>query len=122
MELAGKLERSGGETLYASSKQALVRWVRRRAAAAEWAGAGIPLNAIAPGVIRTPMTAEYLSTPEAAAELARIVPMPLGGFADPQVCAYLLAWLTDPENTHLCGQVVFVDGGSDAVLRGDSTW
>ncbi|WP_285102120.1 hypothetical protein [Promicromonospora sp. MEB111] len=24
--------------------------------------------------------------------------------------------------THLCGQVVFIDGGSDAVIRGDSTW
>jgi hypothetical protein len=26
------------------------------------------------------------------------------------------------ENTHLCGQVIFIDGGSDAVIRGDSTW
>ena len=30
--------------------------------------------------------------------------------------------MTGEENTHLCGQVVFVDGGSDAVLRGASTW
>jgi hypothetical protein len=26
------------------------------------------------------------------------------------------------ENTHLCGQVVVVDGGSDVVIRRDSTW
>jgi len=26
------------------------------------------------------------------------------------------------ENTHLCGQVIFIDGGSDVVIRGDSTW
>jgi hypothetical protein len=30
-------------------------------------------------------------------------------------------WLS-VENTHLCGQVVVVDGGSDLVIRGDSTW
>jgi len=36
--------------------------------------------------------------------------------------AHLLAWLGSEENTHLCGQVVFVDGGSDAVIRGDSIW
>jgi len=38
------------------------------------------------------------------------------------VIAYLLAWLVSEENTHLCGQVIFIDGGSDVVIRGDSTW
>ena len=33
-----------------------------------------------------------------------------------------LAWLGGLENTHLCGQVIYVDGGSDAVIRGDSVW
>jgi hypothetical protein len=42
--------------------------------------------------------------------------------AEAIVPARLLAWLVSEENTHLCGQVVFVDGGSDAVIRGDSTW
>jgi hypothetical protein len=35
---------------------------------------------------------------------------------------YLLAWLTSEENAHLCGQVVFIDGGSDVIIRGESTW
>jgi len=48
--------------------------------------------------------------------------MPLNGIAEPIVVAHLLAWLGSDENTHLCGQVVFVDGGGDAVIRGDSTW
>jgi hypothetical protein len=30
-------------------------------------------------------------------------------------------WLS-VENTHQCGQVVCVDGGSDVVIHGDSTW
>ena len=48
--------------------------------------------------------------------------MPLHGYMQAEVPARLLAWLVSEENTHLCGQLVFVDGGSDAVIRGDSTW
>jgi hypothetical protein len=44
------------------------------------------------------------------------------GIAGPVVVARLLAWLASEENTHLCGQVVFVDCGAEALLRGDSTW
>jgi hypothetical protein len=51
-----------------------------------------------------------------------MVPMPLNGIFQPRDVGYLLAWLTSEENAHLCGQVVFIDGGSDAVIRGDSTW
>ncbi len=122
LELAAKLEVSDGERIYSSTKRALVRWIRRNAATAEWAGAGIPLNAVAPGVIRTPMVADLISTPESVAAISEMVPMPLNGFAEPEVCARVLAFLTDVGNTHLCGQVIFVDGGSDVVIRGDSTW
>ena len=68
------------------------------------------------------MTADLIATEEARAELLRMVPMPLNGIAEPIVVARLLAWLVSEENSHLCGQVVFVDGGSDVVIRGDSTW
>jgi len=111
-----------GELLYASSKVALSRWMRRVAPTAEWAGAGIPLNGIGPGIVETPMTADLLATDEQRAALADMVPMPLHGYMQAEVPARLLAWLVSEENTHLCGQLVFVDGGSDAVIRGDSTW
>jgi NAD(P)-dependent dehydrogenase (short-subunit alcohol dehydrogenase family) len=68
------------------------------------------------------MVADMIATPESAAAIAELVPMPLNGFADPEVCAKLLAFLTSEDNTHLCGQVIFVDGGSDVVIRGDSVW
>ncbi|WP_259678229.1 SDR family oxidoreductase [Arthrobacter oryzae] len=111
-----------GYDIYSTSKRALAQWIRRTAPTAEWAGHGIPLNAIAPAVVLTPMTAELVKTPEGREQLNRQVPMPLNGPLEPVVAARLLAWLTSEENSHLCGQVVFVDGGYDAVSRGDSTW
>ncbi len=108
--------------IYASSKAALCRWVRRTAASPAWAGAGIPLNAVGPGIVATPMTADLLATPEQREAMASVVPMPLNGYMGPEAPAELLAWLVSPVNTHLCGQVVFIDGGSDVVIRGDSTW
>jgi NAD(P)-dependent dehydrogenase (short-subunit alcohol dehydrogenase family) len=119
--LAGEPE-TGGALIYASTKKAIAQWIRRSAPKPEWAGKSIPLNAVAPGIIRTPMTAKHIDNKESRAALLELVPMPLNGIAEPIVVARLLAWLGSEENTHLCGQVVFVDGGSDAVIRGDSTW
>lgn len=108
--------------IYGTTKQALAKWIRRNAATPAWAGASIPLNAVAPGVVETPMTAEFTGSAEARTAILAQVPMPLNGIFEPRDVAYLLAWLTSEENAHLCGQVVFIDGGSDAVIRGDSTW
>jgi len=109
-------------TIYGSSKQALSRWIRRNAATAEWAGKGIALNAIAPGIIRTPMVFDLIDTPEKEAAMEQAVPMPLNGFAEPAVVAELLAYLGSAANSHLCGQIIYVDGGSDVVIRGDSVF
>jgi NAD(P)-dependent dehydrogenase (short-subunit alcohol dehydrogenase family) len=111
-----------GGSIYASTKKAFAQWIRRQAPTPDWAGAGIPLNAIAPGVIVTPMTAPLLETEEGREQIRQGVPMPLNGFAEAIVPARLLSWLVSEENSHLCGQVIFIDGGSDAVIRGDSTW
>ncbi len=108
--------------IYSSSKKAFAQWIRRAAPTSEWAGASIPLNAVAPGVIRTAMTTDLLATEKGTDILLSMAPAPLNGVADATVVAELLSWLGSPANTHLCGQVIFVDGGSDAVLRGDSTW
>src|SRR5690606_15373538 len=108
--------------IYGTAKQALSRWVRRNAAGADWAGASIPLNVASPGVVRTPMTSSMTESEEGRAQLASMVPMPLNGFFEPRGVATLLAWLTSEENAHLCGQVIYIDGGSDAVMRGDSVW
>lgn len=76
----------------------------------EVAGAGIVLNAIAPAVVVSPMTEQLHNNPEGLAQLEQ-VPMPLNGWLEPEQAAEMLAALTSVENTHLCGQVIFVDGG-----------
>ena len=116
------LDAGKGGLIYGSTKRALALWIRRTAATPEWAGASIPLNAVAPGMIRTPMTKDYLATEESTKAILEMVPMPLNGVAEPAVVANLIVYLSSVENSHLCGQIVFVDGGSDVVIRGDSTW
>ncbi|MFD4370305.1 SDR family oxidoreductase [Streptomyces sp. NPDC058486] len=116
------VDRGEGHLVYSSSKAAVSRWVRRAAPGDAWAGAGIPLNAVAPGVVLTPLTRPLLDDPATRALVERAVPMPLHGHSRPEQLAPLIAWLTSPENSLVTGQVVFADGGADAVLRGDRTW
>jgi enoyl-[acyl-carrier-protein] reductase (NADH) len=48
--------------------------------------------------------------------------MPLNGYLEAENVASLLIWLTSAENTHATGQTIYIDGGSDAVLRGENIW
>ena len=108
--------------LYPTSKRALSRWVRRESVDPAWAGHGIPLNAVAPGTVLTPMTEQMLADESMVAVVDRAVPMPLNGHQSPESVAELLLWLTSPENTHVTGQTIYCDGGAEAVLRGDDVW
>lgn len=101
--------------IYSSTKAALAGWMRRIAVTPEFAGAGIPVNAIAPGVVLTPMTAELVSDPQWKSIMDAAVPMPLNGYAEPEVIGNALLWLIAPENSHMAGQVVYVDGGAEAL-------
>lgn len=116
------VDRGAGYLIYPSSKAAVARWIRRNAVTGDWAAAGIPLNAVGPGTIVTPMTQGFLDDPVWRQVVDDTVPMPLHGHARAEQVAPLLGWLAGPENTHVTGQVVFIDGGADAVLRGDRTW
>jgi NAD(P)-dependent dehydrogenase (short-subunit alcohol dehydrogenase family) len=108
----------GGSAAYIASKKAIAQWVRLHATDPEWAGAGIALNVVAPGITSTPMTAEVLQTAEGRAALEAELPSPLNGPAAPPAApAALLAWLTSAENTHVTGQIIFVDGGAESMRR-----
>ena len=103
---------------YAASKIAVSHWVRRHAVTAGWAGAGIRLNALAPGAIMTPMLERQLATPAEAEHIHRF-PVPIGGFGDAGGLADWVVLMLSPAADFLCGSVVFVDGGSDAYFRAD---
>jgi NAD(P)-dependent dehydrogenase (short-subunit alcohol dehydrogenase family) len=68
---------TGMSPIYSTSKNAIARYVRAHAKDDMWAGAGIALNAIAPGVIETPMIVEALSTEEGRAAMAAGAPAPV---------------------------------------------
>lgn len=107
---------------YATSKRALSRWIRRNAVSDDWAGSGIPLNAIAPGLVRTDLLQRLFADPATKDRINAGSPMPLGGPYEPIAAAELLAWLSSEVNGHMTGQTIFIDGGADVVLRGDTTW
>jgi NAD(P)-dependent dehydrogenase (short-subunit alcohol dehydrogenase family) len=99
---------------YPASKLALARWVRRTAAA--WAGDGLRLNAVAPGLISTPMTAE---TEEMILGLGDVFPIPARRPGEADEVAGLLAYLLSDDARFFAGSVVFMDGGTDAAVRSD---
>jgi len=103
--------------IYATSKLAAARLARRHTASPAEAGAVIALTAVAPGVIRTPMTQALLETEAGRAAVGSWRTDPTTDPLAPPLPPALLDWLTSPENSCVTGQVVFVVGGaeSDAV-------
>lgn len=103
---------------YGASKVAVSHWVRTRAVTREWAGAGIRLNALAPGAVLTPLLERQLATPSEAKAI-KSFPVPIGGYGDPGQLADWVVFMLSGAADFLCGSVVFVDGGSDAWFRAE---
>jgi NAD(P)-dependent dehydrogenase (short-subunit alcohol dehydrogenase family) len=101
---------------YPAAKLALAHWVRRNATGPDWAGSGLRLNAIAPGMIDTPMVAGMRADPKSG-PLLDMLPIPVGRPGRPDEIAALVELLLGPDGAFFCGSVIFCDGGSDALLR-----
>jgi NAD(P)-dependent dehydrogenase (short-subunit alcohol dehydrogenase family) len=84
-----------------------------RSSAASYARQGIRVNAVAPGLVRTPLTARITGNP--AGEKASLSMHALGRLGEPSDVASMVVWLLDAENTWVTGQVFGVDGGLGAL-------
>jgi NAD(P)-dependent dehydrogenase (short-subunit alcohol dehydrogenase family) len=125
----GKVMRGGGSIVLMSSTAARVGLANHEAiaaakagvmglglaAAATYAGKGIRVNVVAPGLVETPMSAGITSNPmmRKASEGMH----PLGRIGRPDDVARVITWLLDPANDWITGQVIGVDGGL-ATVRG----
>jgi 3-oxoacyl-[acyl-carrier protein] reductase len=84
-----------------------------RAAAATYAGSNIRFNAVAPGLVDTPLAARI--TQNEAALRASVAMHPLGRIGTPADIARCIAFLLDQANDWITGQVFAVDGGLSRV-------
>jgi NAD(P)-dependent dehydrogenase (short-subunit alcohol dehydrogenase family) len=109
-------EAAGPYVDYPSTKLALARWVRRRAPGADWIGAGIRLNAVAPGPTATAMT-EALDMP--VLDLGDLYPVPIRRLATADEQAAVIAFLLSGAASYIVGALLPVDGGGDAATRAD---
>jgi NAD(P)-dependent dehydrogenase (short-subunit alcohol dehydrogenase family) len=107
---------ASGVAAYPATKLALALWARRAATTPEWIGAGIRLNAIAPGYIDTPMTEGGW---DFVAALGDVYPIPIERPGQAAEVAGLVRYLLSEEAGFFCGSFIVMDGGTDARLRSD---
>ena len=96
-----------GHVNYATSKGGVNMMMQ--SIAQEMAAKKIRVNSIAPGAIRTPINTAAWSTPEAEAELLKLIPYQRIG--NPVDIARAAVWLASDDSEYVTGTSLFVDGG-----------
>ncbi len=97
-----------GQSNYAAAKAGIEGFTRT--VALEVAHRGVTVNAIAPGLIQTPMTQELVNKIETTEGGIR-KRIPAGRFGTPEDVGALVAFLCSPQASYITGAVIPIDGG-----------
>jgi NAD(P)-dependent dehydrogenase (short-subunit alcohol dehydrogenase family) len=96
-----------GLSAYSAAKAGIV--MLTKVAALEFAQAGIRVNAVAPGIVETGMTAQVIRDPEFVRSWSAATP--LGRLGRPDDIADVVFFLSSPASRWMTGQILAVDGG-----------
>ncbi len=103
--ITGSVVGQPGYTLYGASKAAMLGFMR--SAAVEVAKAGVTVNAVLPGNIRTPGFGDL--GPEH--EQSMLDAIPVGVLGEPEDVGWAVRFLASPEARYITGQTLVIDGG-----------
>lgn len=121
LKLVKDVDPADAHAFYAATKYALARWARR--ISADWGARGVRVNAVAPGNVHTAMVDALKPEYRAAVDA---IPVPInydtGNLMDPLDIANAIAFLASPEAHGINGVILFVDGGTDALLNSEKVY
>jgi NAD(P)-dependent dehydrogenase (short-subunit alcohol dehydrogenase family) len=103
--LVGGAERG----IYHAAKHGVLGFTK--SAALEYAARGIRINAVCPGLIRTPMSDEMVAAGQGDALRAMEKSVPMGRVGRPEEIANAVLWLCSEAASYVTGQSLSVDGG-----------
>jgi NAD(P)-dependent dehydrogenase (short-subunit alcohol dehydrogenase family) len=109
---------TNAQMVYSGTKQALTLWMKRNAPV--YATEGIRINALAPGLIKTPLSDAIQNDPvygEAVKLFADSIPIGRQGL--PEDIAPAASFLLSENASFISGSVLYIDGGHDALFRPD---